>query len=155
MNDSALDAAYRRASYWFVGPSGDRLRITCDERCEPLDRILDEARATDWAYVTACNPRSRRLSVAENRDRAARLEGLIRDRGLLALPGEGTGEDPDWPPEPSLLVLGMPEHEAVALGRVFDQNAIVVGSRGAAARLVWIDAPPAGVRSRRPGDESR
>jgi hypothetical protein len=46
----------------------------------------------------------------------------------------GEADDGDWC-EPSVLVVGMAEAGAVALGRAFGQNAVVVGRAGAAAEL--------------------
>ncbi len=68
----------------------------------------------------------------------ARLDRVLRDRGLAALEGSGQGDAGDWPPEPSRLVLGIGEADAIALGRLFEQNAVLAGVRGQAARLVWI-----------------
>ncbi|MBL8723129.1 MAG: DUF3293 domain-containing protein [Planctomycetes bacterium] len=37
----------------------------------------------------------------------------------------------EWPPEPSILVLGMPREVAVALARRFEQHALVwIGGDG-------------------------
>ncbi len=103
-----------------------------------LDRHLADLGAAEWAFVTACNPRSTRLDAAGNADRMARLDAVLRDRGLAWLAGSGQGAAGDWPAEPSRLVLGIGEADAVALGRLFGQNAILAGGRGQAARLVWV-----------------
>ena len=69
--------------------------------------------------------------------------------GLPTFNGEGapnpTGPDwpADWPPETSLLVLGLPEPAAADLARRYEQNAILHGALGGPARLVWIDADSA------------
>ncbi|GIS62390.1 MAG: hypothetical protein CM1200mP2_46150 [Planctomycetaceae bacterium] len=42
----------------------------------------------------------------------------------------------DWEPEISLLVLGIERDDAVAIGRRFDQVAIVCGRTGGVAELV-------------------
>lgn len=55
--------------------------------------------------------------------------------------GEGVGDDGCWPAEPSVLVLGMTEAEALALGRRWRQVAVVVGERGGVVRLVACDEP--------------
>ncbi len=133
-----LDAAYRGTSYIVAMPSGTRLTLKCGERSEALDRCLDDLGVAEWAFVTACNPRSTPLDAAGNADRMARLDAVLRDRGLASLAGSGQGEAGDWPAEPSRLVLGIGEADAVALGRLFEQNAILVGGRGQAARLVWV-----------------
>lgn len=133
-----LDAAYRATAYIVEVPGGSSVTIKCGERSEELDRHLDELGVVDWAFVTACNPRSTRLGDAENALRIAMLDAVLRDRGLAWLAGTGQGSAGDWPPEPSRLVLGIGEADAIALGRLLDQNAIVAGSRGHAARLVWL-----------------
>ncbi len=80
--------------------------------------------------VTACNPNSRPRAAAANRRAARRLEAALRRRGVRALPAEGRGDAGDWPPEPGLLVFGLPSRSAAALGRRLRQNAILrVGRR--------------------------
>ena len=51
-------------------------------------------------------------------------------------PGEGIGDDGTWPPERSLLVLGIDHAGAVQLGHRFGQRAIVWGELGGLAALV-------------------
>ncbi|MGI9176836.1 MAG: DUF3293 domain-containing protein [Pirellulales bacterium] len=138
MNDPALDFAYRATAYVVVMPDGISLALRIGEPSAPLDRLLAVTGHDHWAFVTACNPRSTRLDETENARRMARLADIVRERGLRTLPGEGRGDGGDWPVEPSLLVLGIEEPDAISLGRMFDQHAVVVGSRGSATRLVWI-----------------
>lgn len=133
-----LAAAYRATSYIVEMPDGGRLVVRCGEQSEALDRHLADLGVAEWAFVTACNPRSTRLDDAVNALRMARLDAVLRDRRLASLPGSGQGDAGDWPPEPSRLVLGIEEADAIALGRLFEQNAIVAGARGHAARLIWI-----------------
>ncbi|MEX0669859.1 MAG: DUF3293 domain-containing protein [Pirellulales bacterium] len=140
MTDPALDAAYRATTYSVVLPNGTGLALRVGEHSLALDRFLTTTGHDHWAFITACNPRSLRLGEAENATRLARFTDLVRARGLHALPGEGRGDGGNWPPEPSLLVLGIEEHMAIALGRMFDQHAIVVGARGGPPRLVWVSA---------------
>jgi hypothetical protein len=69
----------------------------------------------------------------------ARQDDLKRDlqaAGYKWMLGEGIGDDPSWPPEESLIVLGISRGKAIALGRHFGQLAVVVGRRGQPARLV-------------------
>ena len=135
-----LEAAYRATSYRLFGcPTGDFV-IRCGRRSSQLDRLLERHAAAEWAFVTACNPRSRRLDDQENAARMERLEATLLEAGYCSLPGAGEANDNSWPPEPSLLVLGIAETEALALAATFDQHAILVGRRGKPARLVWIPA---------------
>ena len=52
------------------------------------------------------------------------------------LEGRGIGSDPDWVPEDSYLIIGIPRADAISLGYDFGQNAIVVGRIGNPAELV-------------------
>ena len=92
----------------------------------------------DWAFVTACNPRSVLLSDEENTRRMAALENAVQHGGWHYYHGQGVGRDSNWPAEPSLLIVDIKEPEAIELAKAFGQNAIVVGWRGEPARLVWV-----------------
>jgi len=98
-----------------------------------------ELAGLDWAFVTACNPRSLLLSDEENTRRMADLETTVRQAGWRYYRGHGVGKDRRWPPEPSLLIVDIEESEAVGLARHFGQNAIVAGRPGEPARLVWVN----------------
>jgi hypothetical protein len=138
--DPDLEAAYRSTSYSVIVPGREPISIRCGVRCMPLDLLLAESRAIDWAFITACNPRSVPLDEDANAERMMQLEMLVRGRGLACFQGEGQADDGDWPPEPSLLVLGISEADAVTVAREFEQHAIVSGRRGGEARLVWVGA---------------
>lgn len=143
MHDPELEAAYRSTTYAVIVPGCEPITIRCGARCLALDLLLAESRAVDWAFITACNPRSTPLDDDANAERMLRLETLVRGRGLACVQGEGRADDGDWPPEPSLLVIGIAEADAVCLAREFEQHAIVSGRRGGEARLVWVDDGPA------------
>ncbi len=127
-----LNTAYATTAYWVE----DRFPIRCGERSPPLDALLAVSGHDTWAYVTACNPLSIALPDAANAERMTRLEARVVASGLPYLHGQGRGADGTWPPEPSLLVIGISQQDAVALAGAFRQAAILVGSRGGAARLV-------------------
>lgn len=67
---------------------------------------------------------------------AQALVAKLAELGLQMLHGEGRGDLGDWPPEPSMLVLGISERTATELGRRYGQAVIVVGRRGEPARLL-------------------
>ena len=141
MPDPALAAAYRATLYEAETSAGAWIAIRIGAHSPVLDDLLAAAGADAWAFVTACNPRSNLLAPAANLARMARLEAAVASRGLACLRGVGRGGDPGGPPEESLLVLGIAEADALALAREFDQHAIVVGTRGTAARLAWTADP--------------
>jgi len=86
--------------------------------------------------MTAFNPRSTLLSLADNEERQHDLEAAVRRLGHPLYHGEGIGRDRSWPPEPSLLVLGIERQDAIGLGVRFGQPAIVWGELGRPAILV-------------------
>lgn len=137
MIDPDLERAYRATSYW-VDEDAGRFTIRCDEPCPALDRLLADAGATNWAFLTAWNPRSTLLTPEENLARQWRLEDAVGRGGWTWHRGAGVADRGGWPAEPSLLVLGITLAEAKALGRAFGQHAILAGARGGPARLVWL-----------------
>jgi hypothetical protein len=139
--DQPLRAAYLATAYRVTASPLGPFEIRCGGISTTLDALLDAAGCEAWAFISACNPGSVLLEAEVNRRRHAALLAEVRQRGLTVHPGLGSGDAGDWPPEESLLVLGLDEAAAVALGHRFGQRAIVVGTRGTAARLVWIDPP--------------
>jgi hypothetical protein len=133
-----LAAAYQATTYVVDAPDGP-LSLRVGRTHADLDRLLARHGVTSWAFVTAYNPGSIRLDDTANRARQRQLEEAARALGKAVLPGRGVGDDGTWPPEESLLVLGISEPEAVSLGRRFGQAAVVCGETGAPARLAWID----------------
>ncbi|MCC7423339.1 MAG: DUF3293 domain-containing protein [Planctomycetaceae bacterium] len=134
----AVWEAYRRTTYRVkAGERTYALRV--GERHPEFDAWLASQGTRCWAFVTAWNPRSRVLGEEENRERHAALRRMVDERGWLSWPGEGVGEDPSWVPEASLLVAGINREEGKALGRAFEQNAIVWGKVGGLAELVAVE----------------
>jgi hypothetical protein len=131
-----LAAAYLSTIYRVDAPAGPvLLRVGRGSRA--LDRLLQRSGRRTWAFVTACNPRSRRLPGWRNLVRQRRLRTLVQVLRYPFLSGAGVGDDSAWPPEPSLLIVGISRPRACRLARLFGQNAIVVGRRARAAELVW------------------
>ncbi len=91
---------------------------------------------TAWAFISAANPGSRRLSQADNLSRHQALEAELADRGYEVFQGRGVPDGDGWEPEISLLVLGINRDEAVAIGCRFGQVAIVCGRIDGVAELV-------------------
>jgi hypothetical protein len=130
-----LEAAYRATDYTARTPDG-LLTLRIGASSAALDRLLDARGVTSWAYVTAHNPGSAPRPADENEARQRALREAVARAGYTFLEGAGVGKG--WPPEPSLLILGIAESDAAALGQRFDQLAIVVGRLGEPARLVWL-----------------
>jgi putative PIN family toxin of toxin-antitoxin system len=126
-----LVEAYEQAHYAL--DAGPVLRIGV--RDAELDRLLEAHAVKSAAFVTAANPRG------EPQSEAANVAAMAALRAALAWPYlEGEGRDPQgrWSPEPSVLVLGIAREEALALGRRFEQNALVYVEKGASPELVLL-----------------
>ena len=78
--------------------------------------------------VLLCDPCARCL---------AELADLVAE-GRVCLAGQGRHPDGGWPPEPSLLVLGLDRVAASELGRRWDQNAVVWVGEDATPELVLL-----------------
>lgn len=133
---TALASAYLSTTYK-VDAERNAIALRVGQHNAALDRLLKRRGVRTWAFVTACNPGSARWPDWRNLPRRRRLERLARRLGYLTLSGAGVGDDLGWPAEPSVLILHIPRQRARRLGRLFGQNAIVVGRRGGRPELVW------------------
>ncbi len=124
---------YRATRYDAHLPQGV-ISLRDGEPAPALDALL-RPDAPSWAFITAWNPGSRQLSRPENERRQKALVRELTGRYRL-FPGAGIGDDGNWPPELSVLALGISETDAIARGRAWGQFAILVGSRGTRARIV-------------------
>jgi hypothetical protein len=131
-----LATAYLSTTYRVDAPGGS-IALRVGQHSDALDRLLKRRGLRTWAFVTACNPYSRRLPGWRNLARQRRLHTLSGRLGFAALPGAGVGDDAAWSPEPSLLIVGIGRQRARRLARLFGQNAIVAGRHGRAPELVW------------------
>ena len=138
MPDPAIESAYRATDYRVDDSPAGGFIIRVGELSPEADRLLTLHHRTEWAFVTACNPRSERRPDEENVRRMSELAGMLRAGGWAYYTGAGVGRDGTWPPEPSFLVVGISEAEARDLAGRFGQNATVAGRIGEPARLVWV-----------------
>jgi Protein of unknown function (DUF3293) len=141
MIDPILRDAYLATRY-VVMLDGRELALKIGEPSPELDRIMTARAVTMAAFVTAWNPCSERLPVAENLARSEALAAAVRDTGLETLPVVAGADDPDWT-EHGLLILGADATLASRLGRRFAQNAVVTVARGEAPQLVVLVSPDA------------
>jgi hypothetical protein len=126
-----LRAAYLATDFVFEA-EGQRYTLRVGEQNPQVRDLLAKQGAHGAAYITAFNPASLQLGEVHN---TLAMRALRRD--LKASDGEswavyaGAGQDRagNWPPEPSLMVLGIDRAQAEKLGRRYGQYAIV-----------WVDA---------------
>lgn len=108
--------------------------------CEALDQALRRRGLGAAAYVTAHDPGGVRASDAQNAAAQGRLRERLVGFEVVEAPGGWTpgAPDPSHAREPSLLVLGLPRADAIVLGRMFGQAAVVVHEVGARTQLVML-----------------
>ncbi|HEV7928739.1 MAG TPA: DUF3293 domain-containing protein [Nitrosospira sp.] len=139
ISDSVI-SAYRSANYR-VESSGKTFILHIDQYSEALSRLLVASGHHCAAFVTACNPwgtvRSSEANLAASAHLEERLRQLAGGEGRII---EGAGCDPrgTWREEKSFLVLGLDLEAATALGREFNQNAIVWAGIDAIPGLVLL-----------------
>jgi hypothetical protein len=126
---------YLRTSYRVETVEG-AIDLRVGTPSQEMDRLLAERGATRYAVVTACNPGAKRLTDGENAARHEALKQAVAALGVDILPGENVADEGDWPPEPSLCILNIPEEKAVSFGRRFGQDAILYGEGGGVPHLV-------------------
>ncbi len=116
--------AYRASEYRIAqGPQAIVLRI--GQRSAPLAALFATHGATCGAFITACNPHGTQQSDAANGECNARLAAHLHSLGLLTIEGAGSEPGTDWPAEKSFFVFGLALAPAKAIGRQFEQDAIV------------------------------
>lgn len=133
-----LEPLYRRTTYQAV-VEGLTQRIHVGRVHPELDACLSRSGARTWAFLTAWNPGSQRLTDEENRGRQAELAGRVAAAGLAAFPA--LGELGDWREE-SLLIVGLSQKQANAWAQEFGQAAFLWGEQGRPAELIWTPALP-------------
>ena len=120
----ALLSSYRNAIYRVAAPAGN-VDLKVGVRSSELSALLEKHGARSAAFITACNPRSEpRTSTCNTRANRA-LRQAITALGLRTLTGVGFDQQGAWPGEESLLVLNISQDAALALGRKFQQHAVI------------------------------
>ena len=128
--------AYRETEYRVTGEQSLVQRIA--KHNESLSRLYISNKVDSCAFITACNPYSKSLSAAANADRHNELGLELQRRGLKFFQGEGKHPLGDWPGEASYLILGLSLETAKALGKEYEQNAIVWCGSDALPQLVLL-----------------
>lgn len=133
-----LISAYMATRFEAETPIG-MIVLRIGETNAALADLLERAAVDCAAYLTAWNPGSVPQSAARNANAQRRLLREIESRACPYYGGYGRDPTGVWPPEHSLLVLGLSLEETCELGRRFGQAAIVVVDAAATPRLVWLE----------------
>ena len=123
--DKELLKAYLETDYRVFDPP---LILRIGDCNRMLDDLLASQKLVTYAYLTAHNPRSKKLADGENQKRQEQLIVEVKKLGYSFRIGESKGWDGHWPAEASLLILGISLLEADLLANAFDQNAFLFGA---------------------------
>jgi hypothetical protein len=140
LNKPEFEAVYRATTYRVDAPQRP-IDIRVGQTHSLLDALLEQLGATDWAFVTAWNPRSVATSAEINGLAQRQLIEEVRARGWVFFEGAGIPDHPGWSAERSLWIAGITWQEAAALGALFGQNAVLAGTAGGRADLVFCEPP--------------
>ena len=113
------------------------ISIRVDRINPEIDALLRCNQRTEWAFITAWNPDGEIVSPEKNGKANQSLLLELQQKQYVILPGWGIGDDRQWPPEASFLVVGMNREEAMLLGNRYKQRAVVIGTLGQPAILSY------------------
>lgn len=119
-----LIEAYKCTKYRAFVDSGE-IVLRIGEPSKDAAQLVQAARASGGAFITAENPFSEHLTAEENAARQGQLREDLITLGASVIEGAGQGDDPSWPAEASYAAIGISREQASALGRKYQQNAIV------------------------------
>lgn len=130
--------AYRATSYCVHTPDGV-LQLRVGERSAELDTLLQARGYQCGVFISAENPQSVALCAAENQARSENLLRAIAQSGYDYFPALGEPDKPNWPPEASVLLLGLSKLDGLVWANRFDQAAFLFIAIDQPIELVWVD----------------
>jgi len=92
---------------------------------KPLAELYAQFGVDCAAFITAYNPYSEAAADEQNAAKQSELLQDLSDMGLACINGRGEDPSGEWPPEASVLVLGISKADAEHVGVTYRQNAIV------------------------------
>ena len=102
---------------------------------QQINRLIREDKTA--AIITAWNPRSQKLSEAENKTRNSALRSQLKEYTIFNALGQGC--DASWPAEESFLVIGISKEQVELVVVEFEQNAYIWFEFDQQASLVFTE----------------
>ncbi|MEK7434290.1 MAG: DUF3293 domain-containing protein [Cyanobacteriota bacterium] len=126
---------YYKTDYIIFKP---KIIINIDKKTPKVDKILKKVEKNSWAYITAYNPMSILKTEEEN---LIAQKNLIKEieKEFIFFEGEGKGENSEWKPEKSILIIGISKENAIEIGNKYNQKAIVFGYLNQKAKLILLN----------------
>jgi len=129
-----LVPAYLATEYAVFGAPAFVLEV--GTKSAALSAMMEARRTNSATVITAWNPYSSPAKPHDNDQAQRRLVEQLRVGGWACIEAEGRSTTSDWPPEQSLLVLGLRRSQATALARAYRQSAIIWCGRSAIPELL-------------------
>lgn len=133
-----LIKAYQQAKY-VIYDSDNEFYVKVGIHYPYLDDLLARHNAACAALITAFNPRSQRLEVAENLQRNKDLRHNIGLENYTFLEAYSTDEKEEWPKEESFFIFNIERSKADYLAKKFIQNAYLWVEIGQPVTLLMPD----------------
>ncbi|TRX56675.1 DUF3293 domain-containing protein [Thalassomonas sp. M1454] len=133
--DKNLQQAYLNSDYIIDDELGF-WQINIGDTDRTLSRYLHTFDVPTAAFITAENPKSKRLSDKENKKRGQQLLSQVQKLKLTCHQGYSIGAKADWPKENSLLITNITKQQANSLAQQFNQNAYVWLDETGAVKLI-------------------
>ncbi|MDA0237777.1 MAG: DUF3293 domain-containing protein [Proteobacteria bacterium] len=136
-NSEVLIDLYQKTSYRaYLGKTYVEFRV--NERNRGQSWFFRSQWVTSWAFISAENPGSIRLTERTNAGKSGILLRYLRTRNMKYLLGLGIPDSADWPIELGFFVLNVSSLEASRIGCKFRQNAILFFRILKPIELIWI-----------------
>ena len=130
-------AAYKATDYR-VGEAGSAFILRIGVPSDDLRLLYKTTGQTCAVFVTAFNPYGTIQSDEANQRAHARLGDHIRSLTPHVIEGDGADPSGKWPPEPSILALGIDNPTARLLGERAHQDAVVWAGSDGVPRLLLL-----------------
>ena len=129
--------AYKATGYR-LGHTDQDITLSIGVHAARLSALFASSGATCGAFLTAFNPRGTNQSDAANELGHAELLQQLQGLGHSSIEGSGSEAGADWPAELSYFALGLELEPAKAIGRHFDQDAVVWVGPDAVPQLILL-----------------
>jgi len=130
--------AYARTEYSVLLPSPLILRVGRYDAVAEYRLQQECGLRHEWAVLTPCNPRSRRVSGLLNRRYLRELRQVLAALKLRHEPALNRDPMHRWPDELGVLLLDASPQQLLGLARHFRQNAVLAGTLGQPPGLLWL-----------------
>lgn len=123
--NSELEKAYLDTTY-SVLVDGEKYDIKIGKQIPSVINCLFENENEKSAVIlTAWNPRSKALSLEENKERNNKLHSYLKNNKYIIYKALGQGKDASWPAEESFFIPGVTRETAEQYAVEYGQYAYV------------------------------